>query len=153
MAAPVIGPQAVAQLDSGSNYLIALEQQLQRGDRSGVLRNLTQVEYIRRRRSPGATSLDATYLESWLRASAGDTIGALRRADETLDALPATGDEVVTDMALSTSLERLMMLRADLSSATDPGKVRWSAAACELWRGADSVWQQTDHRLCAAGRR
>jgi hypothetical protein len=152
MAAPVVGPEAVAQIDSSSNYLIALEQELQRGDRSGVLRNLTQVEYIRRRRSPGATSLDATYLESWLRASAGDTVGALRRADETLDALPATGDEVVTDMALSTSLERLMVLRADLSAARDPNKVRWSAAACELWRGADSIWQQTEHRLCTAGR-
>ena len=148
MAAPVVGVRPTLAVDSHGNYLIALEQRLARGDRMGILADLRGLERLRRGSWPGSTSVDATYIESWVRASAGDTLGALRQVDETLDGLPSVSNRILTELALTGAILRLMILRVDLSSVTDAHRTRWASAVCELWRSADSALQGERLRMC-----
>ncbi len=155
LAAPVVGVAAVSGLDSTGNYLIRLEQLLAAGDRSQLRTEFKSLATLRRNAWPGATSLDATYIESWVRSAAGDTAGAINQLDQTLDALPATDNQLLSDIPLAGSLPRMMMLRVDLDAhGTDAGRQRWAGAVCDLWSHADDVLQGDRRRMClVAGRR
>jgi hypothetical protein len=153
MAAPVLGPAAVNGMDSG-NYLVHLEQLLARGDRQRLRKEFAALAALRRSAWPGATSIDATYLESWVRSAAGDTSGALKEMDQTLDALPATGNQLLFDLATAGSLPRMMMLRVDLDrDPASASRVRWAGAVCDLWAHADDVLQPDRQRMCSVAHR
>ncbi len=155
LAAPIVGPAAVAGLDSTGNYLIRLEQLLAAGDRSQLRTEFNALANLRRHSWPGATSFDATYIESWVRSAAGDTAGAIAQLDQTLDALPGTGNQFLRDAPLAGSLPRMMILRVDLDShGRDLERQHWARAVCDLWSHADDVLQVDRRRMCSvAGRR
>ncbi len=154
LAAPIVGPAAVTGLDSTGNYLIRLEQLLAAGDRGQLRTEFKALADLRRHAVPGATSLDATYIESWVRSAAGDTAGAIIQLSQTLDALPATGNQWLSDVPLAGSLPRMMILRVDLDPrGRDPERLHWAGAVCDLWSHADDALQADRRRMCSvAGR-
>jgi tRNA A-37 threonylcarbamoyl transferase component Bud32 len=155
LAAPIVGATAVSGLDSTGNHLIRLEQLLAAGDRSQLRTEFKALAKLRRNAWPGATSLDATYVESWVRSAAGDTAGAINQLDQTLDALPATDNQLLSDTPLAGSLPRMMVLRVDLDAhGSDPRRQHWAGAVCDLWSHADEVLQTDRRRMClVAGQR
>jgi Protein kinase domain len=153
MAAPTVGSAVVDDIHSRGNYLIDLEQRLGRGDRSGILADIRRLSHLRRGLWAGATSIDATYIESWVRASAGDTAGALRQLDETLDALASGSNEILADPVYAGTLPRLMELRVDLSPIIDTRRAHWASAVCDLWSDADGSLQVRRQQMCRIARR
>jgi hypothetical protein len=153
MAAPTTGPAIVDGVASRGNYMIDLEQRLMRGDRAGIHAELQRLALLRSGSLPGATSVDATYIESWVRAMAGDTTGALLQLDATLDALPSVGNQILMELYFAGTIPRLMVLRVELSPSTDPRRAHWASAVCDLWRDADDAFQTGRKRMCVIGGR
>jgi len=150
LAAPTVGLAPVAGLRGDRDYLVRLEQHLASGDRSILASDLQAIDAVREAALPGATSLDATLIESWVRAAAGDTLGAERQLDATLDALAMAGSGMLNDIALAAALPRLMVLRVDLGTAHHEVRVgRWASAACALWHDASAAMASTRARVCA----
>jgi hypothetical protein len=150
LAAPTVGLASVATLRGDRDYLVRLEQHLAGGDRSVLAADLRELDAVRATAMPGATSLDATLIESWVRTAAGDTVGAEGQSDATLDALASAGSGLLDDVALAGALPRLMVLRVDLGTARHEASVgRWASAACALWRNASAAMASTRERVCA----
>jgi hypothetical protein len=88
---------------------------------------------------PGELGIEAVYLESWLRLALGDSAGAGRELDASLNGLPlqrAASFEAIHGPAL---LVRAMALRASIAFNQrdfDTAR-RWATAVLDLWKSAD----------------
>ena len=93
------------------------------------------VDSLRHKRDASSLSIDGTYLFSWLRLVAGDTIGAERQMDTVLDQLRVFTDGPPTDLIGSALVVRLMRQRADVAERRGETALarRWRAAADTLW--------------------
>lgn len=116
---------------------------------------LDSLEAIRRPALPGDISLDYTLQESWLRAAAGDTLGAVRHLDRVLNAPSTFGVYIVRDDPQAAALGRALAFRAELAAHLgDVGtQQRRAADALVVWQHADAALAPTVARLRAlAGR-
>ncbi len=112
---------------------------------------LDSLAVMRANYRPGDIALDHTVQEAWLRASAGDSAGALRQLDLVLEALPTLSALAVREEAQSAAVGRAMVLRADLAIARNdsPAARRWASAVLDLWGGADASFTPTLNRMRA----
>jgi hypothetical protein len=138
---------AVSPLDRAQRAFVARDNRRVRV----ILDSLTLVRSVYR---PGDIALDHTVQEAWLRASAGDSAGAIRQLDLVLDALPTLSALILRDDAQAAAVGRAMVLRADLAAARrDTASARrWSAAALDIWGGADASFTPTLTRMRALAR-
>ncbi len=152
MSAPVLGPGAVAGLDSSLDLHVRMLGRLARHDTNQVRRALDELGRARATLLAGTTSIDATYLESWTRAAIGDAVGAVRQLDQTLDALPLIASDLLDDPVLAGALPKMMRLRAELSGGPSDTKARhWAGAFCDLWASADVFGRAERQRFCSQG--
>jgi hypothetical protein len=93
-----------------------------------------------RNRRPGDLSPDFVYLQSWLRAAAGDTAGAVIELDRSLGALPGVNGSALREPGSAATIVRAMMLRADLAAKTGDRATaqHWAKAVVVLWANADA---------------
>jgi hypothetical protein len=99
--------------------------------------------------APGEVTMDAIYLEAWLRAQIGDTTRASNDLDKALRGLSAALPSILRSSAVAASLVRVMALRAELASATKNPEVarKWADAVIQLWGQGDSVTRPTVERM------
>jgi hypothetical protein len=146
----VLGPDVVNGLDSTLDPHVRMLRRLARHDTSHVRAALDQLGRAHATLFPGATSIDATYVESWARAAVGDTTGAIRQLDQTLDAPPTMSSEVLDEPVLAGALPKMMRLRADLGAGrVDPKALHWAGALCDLWAHGDAFAQAERRRFCS----
>lgn len=139
LAVPVLGAAVVNRVRGSTIPLVRVEQALARKDFSHVRAALDAIALQRTARLAASTTLDATYLEAWLRAAIGDTARAERQLDLTLDALPTLPAGAMASVAEAAALGRAMALRADIAAARheDAVAARWRNAVRDLWAHAD----------------
>ncbi|HVX41287.1 MAG TPA: serine/threonine-protein kinase [Gemmatimonadaceae bacterium] len=119
---------------------------LDRAERALAARNLRAAQSIldtldtmRRAGLPGDVSLEFTVEESWVRAAAGDTLGAMRHLDRVLNALSTLGVYIVRDDAQAAAVGRALALRAELAAGAGDLQTQHRRAreALLVWRHAD----------------
>jgi len=150
LAAPLLGAAITTGMNGDRDYLLRLEQDLATANRPRLASEMTARDSARLAAVPGATTFDAVFIESWVRASAGDTLEAERELDASLDALPASTNRLLEDIGLAASLPRMMVLRVELgASRHEAGSARAAQAVCDLWAGASAALQPVRLRMCA----
>lgn len=139
LAAPVIGPQPVADLGETPELRVSALRALARGDRRRSLRLLDSLVRERTVYAPGEVTMDAVLGEAWLRLALGDTTGATRGLDNALRGFPAALPNVLRRSYRVASLVRAMALRAELAGhAGQQGAARqWADAVFVLWGKGD----------------
>jgi len=91
------------------------------------------------------SSPDGVYLTARLLLAVGDTAGAARYLDGTLESLPGLVSALLQYVPLAGSLVRMMALRAELAAARGESTAarRWATAVGALWSGAEPPLQPT----------
>jgi hypothetical protein len=99
--------------------------------------------------TPGDVALDRIVQEANLRATIGDTLGAVRQLDRVLHALPTVSQFVIRDEAQAAAFGRAFALRAELARAgRDTAEQRLRAGqALLVWRHGDPSLAATIDRL------
>ena len=135
LAAPAVGAGVLAGLDPGRSIVADLVRDVASGDTTALRAGLRMVDSLRHKRDASSLSIDGTYLFSWLRLVAGDTIGAERQMDTVLEQLRVFTDGPPTDLTGSALVVRLMRQRADVAERRGETVLarRWRAAADTLW--------------------
>ena len=149
LASSCLGAAPLLSVGAGGDPVVAMQQALARGDRRGLAEALRRRDEARRGGRPGDVAIDYTFLESWLLLSLGDSAGAARHLDRSLDALPTLGTYLLNQPAQSAALVRAMVLRADLAHAAGDRAMarRWAGAAAALWARADPELQPVVERM------
>ncbi|MDZ4865506.1 MAG: protein kinase [Gemmatimonadota bacterium] len=126
-----------------ADYLLDLQSTLRRRDTAAVRQRLVDLDALRRTARPGDISVDATLMEAEIALQLGDTAGAIRRLDGSLNAISALGMSLVEQVPQAGSLVRAMILRARLAAALGDasGARRWAGPAAILWASADPPLQ------------
>ena len=89
LAAPVVGAGPIMGLGPSSEpFVLALKAYAAR-DTQRARRLLDSLSALHADFAPGEVTMDAVYLESWLRAQIGDTLAASTALDKALRGLPA----------------------------------------------------------------
>ena len=150
VAMPCVGASALLGIDPAKDKLVMLEQALAVHDLRAFHAIYDSLAAARSLDRPGDTSMDYTYMESWMFSSLGDTAGAIRHLDRSLEALPTLGAFLLDYPAHSAALVRAMGLRAELAAAAGDRATaaRWGAAVAVLWARADPELQPYVRRLC-----
>jgi len=94
-------------------------------------------------------SSDAVYERAWLMLAIGDSTGAARYLDGTLDDLPDVFSALLDYVPLAGTLVRMMALRAELASARGEAATarRLAQAVTTLWSGAEQPLQPVVRRM------
>jgi hypothetical protein len=147
---PCVGASALLGIDPAKDKLVMLEQALALHDLRAFHAIYDSLSAARSLDRPGDTSMDYTYMESWMFSFLGDTAGAIRHLDRSLEALPTLGAFVLDYPAHSAALVRAMGLRAELAAAVGDKATaaRWGGAVAVLWAHADPELQPYVRRLC-----
>jgi hypothetical protein len=149
LAAPVIGPGPVAQLGSTMDpFVIALRAFAQRNiPRTRAA--LDSLSALHADFAAGEITMDAIYLEAWLRAQIGDTTRASDELDKALRGLSAALPTILGAPAIAASLVRVMALRAELAAAKQQREVarKWADAVIQLWGQGDAITKPTVERM------
>lgn len=135
-----LGPAAVDGLTS-ADPLVAMQKAAAAGNLDSLRVELRKLDDARRHYRPGDIALDHVYQEAWLLASIGDTLGAVRRLDLSLTALPTLTSHVLEDVPQASALGRAMVLRADIAAKHGDGPTarHWAQGVLALWSGASPV--------------
>lgn len=151
MMTPCTNGKSALRIDTPRDRLNRVQQVYGRGNYARVQTMLDSIRRSRSDRLPGDISFDYTYQEAWLRAAVGDTSGATRTLDLTLNALPSLSIPAIDEAAASAALGRAFILRADLAQKqNDLTTARKSAAAAAaLWARADAELQPEVRRMRA----
>ena len=134
LSVPLLGARAFAGIDPRGDYLLELAAGVARGDTVGVRRRFAELRAARSAMRPTDLSLDAVYLEAWMRAWAADTATATETLDGALENLPTYGTFMIETVSQAASLGRAMTLRATLADRAGdaPRAARWRAALAAL---------------------
>jgi len=145
IAAPVIGPQAVAELGQNPDLLMRAFTAAAHHDRNAARSFLDSLATLHAPMAPSEITMDAVFGEAWLRAALGDAFGATRQLDNALRGLPAAPSSALTRSALTTSLVRVMALRAELAGRANQPNVakHWADAVFDLWGKGDPIVAST----------
>ena len=140
-AAPVIGPEHVAELGPDPDLYIGALAAAARGDRKLARTLLDSLTKFRSPNAPSEITMDVVYGEAWLRAALGDTVGATRQLENALRGLPAAPSSALRRPELTPFLVRVMALRAVLASnAKQPDIAKhWANAVFDLWGKGDPI--------------
>lgn len=144
IAAPSIGAAPAASLPDDAGPFIRALRSIARGNLRAARMVTDSLAALHRTSAPGEITMDVVLQESWLRAAAGDTTGAMQFLDNSLGGLSRAPPNLVARPMLAASLVRAMILRADLARDThDPGTAKkWHDAAVSLWIRGDAPMQQ-----------
>jgi hypothetical protein len=149
LAAPVIGPRPVAQLGPTMDPFVVALRALDQRNIPRTRAALDSLSALHADFAPGEITMDAIYLEAWLRAQIGDTTRASNELDNALRGLSAALPSILKSSAVASSLVRVMALRAELASATKNPDVarKWADAVVQLWGQGDAVTKPTVDRM------
>jgi tetratricopeptide (TPR) repeat protein len=152
---PCVGAGALAGIDPAGDRMVMLEQAFAAHDTARVRAIYAALMNARALSRPGDTSMDYTFMESWILAAIGDTTEATTHLDRSLEALPTLGVYFLNFPAHAAALVRAMGLRAELAAAAgdQATAARWAGAVATLWANADPELQPYVQRMQAlAGR-
>ena len=154
VAMPCVGAASLVGINAATDRMVELEQALAAGDRSAFRAIYGSMTAHRSLDRPGDTSMDYTYMESWMLAALGDTAASTLHLDRSLEALPTLGSFILDYPAQSAGLVRAMGLRAELAAAAgdQTNAARWGSAVATLWSHADPELQPYVRKMCALGR-
>ena len=140
LAAPSIGVEPGGSLNESAGPFVRVLRNLARGNRRAARAAADSLSALHPGTAPGEITMDAVLQESWLRAAAGDTLGATTFLDNSLGGLSRAPPNLLARPMLAASLVRAMILRSQLASrAGDEAKAKkWSAAAVSLWQRGDA---------------
>jgi predicted Ser/Thr protein kinase len=149
LAAPVIGPKPVANLEPSSDPIILALRAYANRDIPRTRRFLDSLFALHADYAPGEITMDAVYVESWLRAEIGDTAVATATLDRALRGLPAALPAILANEAVAFSLGRVMALRAELAARKGERTLSatWAGALLKLWGRGDAVTAPTLERM------
>jgi len=143
------GQTSPARVGVPGGTLTMLQEAFARNDRAAVKKVFATIERVRRVYRPGDVPIDRTYIEAWIRRSVGDTAGAQRQLDESLNAIPNMSAAALQEVGAAASVGRAMALRAEIAAARgDPITAkRWANAVLQLWQEADTPLAPTLNRM------
>jgi tetratricopeptide (TPR) repeat protein len=143
LMAPCTSAKSALRIANPNNRLWRMQQAYARQNRKEFNSLLDSAIAESRIMRPGDLSFDYSYQLAWLRAAAGDTAGAARQLELSLNALPSASSNSLKQIAGAASMVRSMMLCAQLASHTGNVKTahRWAQAVVTLWGGADPPLQ------------
>jgi predicted Ser/Thr protein kinase/tetratricopeptide (TPR) repeat protein len=149
LAAPVIGPKPVADLEPNPDPIILALRAYSARDMPRTRRFLDSLSALHADFAPGEITMDAVYVESWLRAQIGDTAAASGALDRALRGLPAALPAILANEAVAFSLGRVMALRAELAARQGERTLAttWATALIKLWGRGDAVTAPTLERM------
>ena len=149
LAAPVIGPKPVADLEPNPDPIILALRAYAARDMPRTRRYLDSLSALHADFAPGEITMDAVYVESWLRAQIGDTAAASGALDRALRGLPAALPAILASEAVAFSLGRVMALRAELAARKGERTLAttWATALIKLWGRGDAVTAPTLERM------
>ena len=145
LASPVIGAKPIESLElTPDPFVLALRAYAAR-DLPRTRRFLDSLSALHADYAPGEVTMDAVYLESWLRAQTGDTLAAAQSLDRALRGLPAALPSILANAGVAFSLGRVMALRAELAFAKQQATLArsWATALTQLWGSGDAVTAPT----------
>ena len=118
---------------------MAAQWALAHGDTSFVRANIDTM----------ASSHEYAYLKARSFVALGDTAGAERYLDGTLENLPGVYSALLDYVPLAGGLIRMMALRAELAAAQGDTRIaaRWAGAVAALWAGAEPALQPVVVRM------
>jgi serine/threonine protein kinase len=148
LAAPVIGPEAVAELGTTSYPFIRALTAFAHRDHNGARRLLDSVAAIHGDFAPGEITMDVVFEQAWLRSALGDPAGAARDLDAALEGLPASST-ILDNPIFAASLVRAMALRAELAGRAGQRDISrtWANAVFALWGKGDYITASTVERV------
>ncbi len=116
-----------------------------RGDTLSLRAALDSSALTRRNRKPSSIAIEGVYQMSVLHLAVRDTAAAVRMLDESLEAMPGMGRDLLNRPAAAGALVRAMVLRSQVASrlGDTPTARRWAVAATTLWAHADPAFQPT----------
>src|SRR4029079_13992664 len=99
--------------------------------------------------APGEITMDAVYLDAWLRAAVGDSAGAASLLDNALRGLTVALPSILANPVEATCFVRATILRAELAtSMRRPDVARTRATeAYQLWGRGDPVISSSLRRI------
>jgi tetratricopeptide (TPR) repeat protein len=123
-------------------HLLRIQLDLARGNVAATRAALDSLWALHRSWKTSLT-VDGTYLDAALYASAGDTAAALQVLDAALLAPLNLDTYTLTWITLPANLVRAMILRARLAAAAGDraAAAQWAAAVVALWSNADAAFQ------------
>ena len=135
IAAPIIGPGKLASLGESQDPITSAITAFARNDRRKAGSLLDSLAELHSDRAPGSISMDATYMEAWLRNAIGDTLTAAKLLDNAFRGISKAPPSMLGSPLLIASLVRSMRLRSTI--AAQQGDVaserKWANAANALW--------------------
>ncbi|HEX8849689.1 MAG TPA: serine/threonine-protein kinase [Gemmatimonadaceae bacterium] len=139
LGSPCLGGEPFLTIDAGTNHPYLMARALFQHDLARVRAEYASIRQDRVHDRPGDVPIDATFIESWILAAAGDTAAAISHLDGSLEALPTLGTFLLDQPSQGAGLVRAMGLRARLAYARHDCATaeRWSAPVKTLWRNAD----------------
>lgn len=149
LAAPVVGPGPVAQLGPTMDPLVIALRAFAQRNIPRTRAALDSLAALHADFAPGEITMDAIYLEAWLRTQIGDTTRASDDLDKALRGLSAALPSILGNSAVAASLVRVMALRAELAAAKQQRDVarKWANAVVQLWGQGDAVTRPTVERM------
>jgi tetratricopeptide (TPR) repeat protein len=139
LAFPERGATPLHRARAGGNYRLTMQWKLAHGDTAGVREDLHRLGLVQRDVRPGDVSFDATYHEARLRLAVGDTAGATKTLDLSLQALSTLGAGLTEQIPEVATLVRGMVLRAEVAEQVGDSATaaRWARDVVALWSDAD----------------
>jgi tRNA A-37 threonylcarbamoyl transferase component Bud32/tetratricopeptide (TPR) repeat protein len=149
LAFPERGIRPMHRARAGGNYRLVMQWKLARGDTAGVRQEFRKLQLARQAMRPGDVAFDGTYHEARVLLALGDSAGASRLLDLSLEALPTLGPDLLDQVPEAATLVRGMALRAELAAQAGDTAMsrRWARNVLSLWSQADPELQPTVHRM------
>jgi hypothetical protein len=151
LAAPVIGAAPAAKLGYSKDPLVVALSAFAAHNISRTRVSLDSLAALHSDFAPGEITMDALYMESWLRAAIGDSARAASQLDKGLAGLSAALPSILTSSYYTAGLVRAMALRAELAAAArqDAVATKWASTVIQLWGRGDEITAPTVARMRA----
>ena len=136
------------------DYRLELQLRLAQKKPPQVRQLFEELAEVRRNERPGDVAFDGTYHEAWVLLQLGDTAGATRLLDLSLEAMPALGTYLLDQLPQAATLVRGMALRAELAALAGDSATakRWAGHVVALWSRSDSELQEMVRRMAEIAR-
>jgi tetratricopeptide (TPR) repeat protein/tRNA A-37 threonylcarbamoyl transferase component Bud32 len=149
LAFPERGIRPMHSLRPDGDYRLELQAKLAERNLTDLRNLFVKLREVRRNLRPGDVAFDGTYHEAWILLQAGDTAGAARLLDLSLEALPSLGTYLLDQVPQAATLVRGMALRAELAESMGDTSItrRWAGNVSALWSQADAELRRTVKRM------
>jgi hypothetical protein len=139
LAFPTVGVRPVHEARAADFALLRAQLALARGDTAAVRAVVRGWDEAVRAARPGDYAADGSFQAAWLLLALGDSAGAARQLDLTLEALPSLTPLLLRRVPQAAALPRLMSLRAELAARGGDAATaaRWARGVAALWADAD----------------